>query len=71
MFRRHQQVDVAEHAAARLVEHKIAQGLIASDESALFPDRFTRWRPDATDDHIPHLAFRMGGDDVNGLDTAH
>ncbi len=62
---------MAEDAAARLVEHEIAQAVVAGDEAALRPERVARRRRDAADDHVADLSFGMGRDDVNRLDAAH
>ena len=71
VLRRHEQVDVAEDAAARLVEDEVAQGLVLGDPAALLPDRLAGRRQDAADDDVADLALGMGGDDVDGPGRAH
>ena len=71
ILRRHQKVHMAEDAAAGLVQHEVAQGLVPGDPAALRPDRVAGGRGDAADDDIADLAFRMGRDDVEGLRAAH
>ena len=60
-----------EHAAARLVEHEIAQGLVAGDEARLLPERRAGRRRDAADDDVADLALGVAGDDVDDLGAAH
>ena len=69
VLRRHQQVDVAEDAAARLVEDEVAQRLVAGDEARLLPERVARRRRDAADDDVADLAFGMAADHMDGLGT--
>ena len=64
---RHQQVHMAKHAAAGLIQDEIAQRLVAGDEARLFPDRVAGRRRHAAHDDIAHLAFGMAVDDVDGL----
>ena len=62
---------MAKNAAARLVEHEIAQCAVAGDEARLLPHRIARWRLDAADDHITHFALGMTADDLDGLAAPH
>ena len=68
---RHQQIDVAEDSAPRLVQHEAAQRLVAGDEAGLLPERVAGRRGDAADDDIAHLAFRMAADDLHQALRAH
>ena len=71
VFRRHEEVDVAEDAAARLVQHEVAERVVGRDEAGLLPDRVARWRRDAADDDVADLAFGMAADDVDDLAATH
>jgi hypothetical protein len=59
------------HPAARFVQDKIPQGLVAGDPPALVPDRIAGRRQHPTDNDIAHLALGMGGHNVNGFDGPH
>ena len=71
VFGRHQQIDVLEDAATRLVQDKAAQTLIVCDPARLFPEGIARWRGHAADDDIAHFAFRMARNQMNELACAH
>ncbi|MOA37098.1 hypothetical protein D3C78_1586700 [compost metagenome] len=58
---------MAEHAAARLVEDEVAQGLVAGDPARLLPDSGAGRRGDATDDDVADFTFGMAIDDVDDL----
>ncbi|MNH17226.1 hypothetical protein D3C79_768890 [compost metagenome] len=64
---RHQQVDVAEHAAAWLIEDEVAQGLVAGDPARLLPDGGAGGRGDAADNDVTDFAFGVAIDDVDDL----
>ena len=66
-----QQVDVPEDAAARLVQHEVAQRLVAGDEARLRPERVARRRRDAADDDVADLALGVAGDDLDGSAGSH
>ena len=68
---RHEQIDVAKDAAARLVEHEIAQRAVLGDEARLLPQGFARRRRDPADDHVADLALGVAGDDVDEFGGAH
>lgn len=62
---------MAEHPAARFVQHEVAQGLVLRNPAALFPDGVTGRRHHTADDHVADLALGMGGNHVDGLAAAH
>ncbi len=62
---------MAEDAAARLVQHEAAQGVVAGDEAGLLPERVAGGRGDAADDDVADLALGVAGDDVDGAGAAH
>ena len=62
---RHQQVDVAEHPAARLVEYEVAQGFIPGNPARLLPHRGTRWRCHAADNHVADFALGVTTDHMD------
>ena len=64
---RHEQAHVAEDAAARLVEHEVAQRLVGRDEVALLPDRVARRRQDAAHDDVADFPLGVRRDDVDEL----
>ncbi len=66
-----EQVDMTEHAAARLVEHEGAQGAVACDKARLLPERFAERRRNAADNDVADFAFGMAGDDVDGFCRSH
>ena len=70
-FGRHQQVDVPEHAAARLVQDEFAQPLVAGDEARHFPQGLARRRGHPADDHIADFSFGMAADDRYDVLGAH
>jgi len=59
ILRRDEQVEVAKHAATRLVEQEIPQSFIAGDEPRLLPQRLARRRRDPADDDIADLLARQ------------
>src|SRR5690606_39542476 len=65
VLRWHQQVDMAKDAAARLVEHEIAERLVAGDEPRLLPEGRPRRRRYTTDDDVADLPLGVAGDDVD------
>jgi hypothetical protein len=68
---RNQKVHMAEHAAARLVQHELPQRLVRGEEVALGPKRVAGRRPDAAHDDVADLALGVGRDDVDGPAAAH
>ena len=71
MGRRHQQVDVPEHPAARLVQHEAAQPAVGLDKVAHLGDRAAGRRFHPVDDHIANLALGVAGQGVDGLQRSH
>ena len=71
VLRRNQQVDVPEDAAARLVQHEIAQRLVLRDEARLLPDRIARRREHAADDDVADLAFGVAAHHMNDRRSAY
>ena len=56
---------MAKHAAARFVEHEVAQGFVLGDPARLFPHGGAgRWG-DTADDHVADFAFGVAADDVD------
>jgi hypothetical protein len=68
---RHEEIDVAKDAAARFVEHEIAQGLIARDEARLLPQRVAGRRRDAADDDVADFAGGVAAHDMDDLGRSH
>jgi hypothetical protein len=56
---------MSENATARFIEKKIAQGLIASDEARLLPDRFAGWWKYAADNDVANLSLGVAPDNMN------
>lgn len=65
-----QEVDMAEHPAARFVQHEVTQGLVLRNSATLFPDCVTGRRHHPADDHVTDLALGMYGNYVDGLAVA-
>ena len=63
MFGRDQQIDVAEHPAAWLVEHELSEPAVRCDPARLLPDRVSRRGGQSADDHISDLSFGMTAHD--------
>ncbi len=62
---------MAEHAATRLVQHEVAQGLVTGDEARLLPHCIARRRGHATDDDITDFAFCVTADNMDDFGAAH
>jgi hypothetical protein len=62
---------VAEHPAARLIQHEIPQRPVAGDEVALLPQSRARRRLHASDDHIADFAFGMAGYGMDRSGASH
>ena len=62
---------MAEHAAARFVQHEIAQRPVARDPARLLPQRLAGRRCDAADDHVAHLAGGVAAHDVDNVTGPH
>ena len=58
---------MAKHAAARLIEHEVAQPLILGDPARLFPEGLAGRYRDAANDDIANLALGVATDDVDGF----
>jgi hypothetical protein len=62
---------VAENSTPWLIQHEVAQGLIARNESGLLPDRFTgRWSH-ATHDDVTDFTRRVATHHVDNFATFH
>jgi hypothetical protein len=55
----HQQVDMPEDAAARFIQHEIAQGLVAGDPGPLVPQGVAGRGRNAADDDVADFALGM------------
>ncbi len=62
---------MAEHAAVRLLQHEIAQGIVGGDGARLRPDGIARRRRDPAHDDITDLTLGMAADDVDDLAGTH
>ncbi len=71
MHGRHEQVDVPEHAAARFVQHQLAQAVVRGNESRLLPDSCPGRRFDTADDDVADFAFGMAADDFDFRAPGH
>ena len=56
---------MAEHAATRLVQYKVAKRFVFGDKTRLVPNGRAVRRGNATDDDVTDLAFSMAGDHVD------
>ena len=67
MFWRNQQIDMAEDAATRFIQDKIAQRLVLRNEPRLLPDGGPRRGCNAPHNDVSDFAFGMAVYDMVGF----
>ena len=71
MLGRHDQVDVAKNAAARLIEQKTSKDLVTGDETGLLPQAVAGRRRNPADDDVADLPFGMARYDMDDFGSTH
>src|SRR5205807_8125215 len=71
VFRRNEEVHMAEDTAARLVEDEVAKCAVMGDEARLLPQGVAWRRRHAADDDIAHLALGVTADDLDRSRASH
>ena len=59
------------YAAARLMQQEPAQGPVLRQPARLRPQRVSRWRAYAADNHVAHFAFGVATDHIDRMFASH
>jgi hypothetical protein len=62
---------MAEDSTTWLIQHEVAQSIVARNKPGLFPDGFARWRSHTTHYDIPHFTCCVAADHMDDFGAFH